>query len=40
MGELIGKNGKNIMAIRTIVPAAGKGKRHVVEMLEERRSQG
>ncbi|MHC4310285.1 MAG: KH domain-containing protein [Planctomycetota bacterium] len=40
MGHLIGKKGANIIAIRTIVGAAGKGKgkRYIVEVLEERRS--
>jgi predicted RNA-binding protein YlqC (UPF0109 family) len=38
MGHLIGKSGKNIVAIRTIVSAAGKGdgKRYMVEVLEQR----
>jgi predicted RNA-binding protein YlqC (UPF0109 family) len=37
MGELIGKNGQNITAIRRIVSAAGKGKgkRSMVEVLGE-----
>jgi predicted RNA-binding protein YlqC (UPF0109 family) len=37
VGALIGKTGKNINALRTIVAAAGKGKRYMVEILEERR---
>jgi predicted RNA-binding protein YlqC (UPF0109 family) len=37
MGALIGKKGKNINALRTIVAAAGKGKRYMVEILGERR---
>jgi len=37
VGELIGKKGKNITALRTIVTGAGKGKRYVVEVIEENR---
>lgn len=36
VGKLLGKNGKNINALRDIVSAASKGKKHVViEVLEE-----
>jgi hypothetical protein len=38
VGALIGKDGKNIRALRTIVAAAGKGKRYMVEVLAERRN--
>ena len=34
MGKLIGREGKNINALRTIVTAAGKGKRYMVELVE------
>jgi predicted RNA-binding protein YlqC (UPF0109 family) len=34
VGKLIGKQGKNIDALRTIVVAAGKGKRYMVELAE------
>jgi len=37
VGKLIGKQGKNINALRTIVAAAGKCKRYMVEILGERR---
>ncbi len=41
VGALIGKKGKNITALRTIVAAAGKGKRYMVDVVEEnRRRQG
>jgi predicted RNA-binding protein YlqC (UPF0109 family) len=33
VGKLIGKKGRNINAIRTIVAAAGKGRGHMVEVL-------
>ena len=35
VGKLIGKQGKNIDALRTIVAGAGKGKRYIVELPEE-----
>ena len=35
VGKLIGKGGKNITALRIIIAAAGKGKRYMVEVLEE-----
>jgi len=35
IGYLLGKKGKNIDALRIIVRAAGKGKRYMVEMVEE-----
>jgi predicted RNA-binding protein YlqC (UPF0109 family) len=34
IGYLLGKAGKNIAAIRSIVSAAGKGKNYVVEIVE------
>ncbi len=37
IGKLIGKKGKNITALRTLVSAAGKGKRYLVEVVEENR---
>ncbi len=37
IGLLIGKKGENITAIRRIVTAAGKGKRYIVEVIEEDR---
>ena len=37
VGKLLGKTGKNITALRTLVTAAGKGKRYMVEVLEENR---
>ena len=42
VGALIGKKGKNITALRTIVAAAGKGKgyRYMVEVLGEYRHRG
>jgi len=33
VGKLIGKKGRNINALRTLVAAAGKGKGHMVEVL-------
>ncbi len=38
MGKLIGRRGRNIEAIGSIVSAAGKGKRYMVEVLGEGRS--
>ena len=35
IGKLIGKKGKNITALRTLVAAAGKGKTYMVEVLKE-----
>ncbi|MBW2057110.1 MAG: KH domain-containing protein [Deltaproteobacteria bacterium] len=35
VGKLIGKKGKNINAVRTIVAGAGKGKRYIVEVVGE-----
>lgn len=36
VGKLLGKNGKNINALRDIVSAASKGKKHIIiEVLEE-----
>ncbi len=36
VGKLLGKNGRNINALRDIVSAASKGKKHlVIEVLEE-----
>jgi len=37
VGKLIGKKGKNITALRTIVAGAGKGKRFMVEVVGENR---
>jgi len=37
VGQVIGKEGKNISALRTIVAAAGKGKGYMVELVEENR---
>ncbi len=37
VGKLIGKAGKNIGALRVIVAGAGKGKRYMVEVVEEDR---
>lgn len=37
VGKLIGKKGKNISALRIIVAGAGKGRRYMVEVLEENR---
>ena len=34
IGYLLGKAGKNIAAIRTVVSAAGKGKNCIVEVVE------
>jgi hypothetical protein len=38
MGKLIGKKGKNIDALRTIVSAAGKKMRYMVEVLNDESS--
>ena len=38
IGKLIGKKGKNIDALRTIVSAAGKGSKYMVEVIEEDRA--
>lgn len=35
VGKVIGKKGKNITALRTIVAGAGKGKRCMVEVVGE-----
>jgi len=41
VGALIGKKGKNITALRRIVAAAGKGKKYMVDVVDEnRRRQG
>jgi predicted RNA-binding protein YlqC (UPF0109 family) len=37
VGKVIGKKGKNINALRTIVAGAGKGKRYMVEVASENR---
>jgi len=37
VGALLGKDGNNINALRRIVAAAGKGKRYMVEVIEENR---
>ena len=37
VGKLIGKKGRNINALRTVVAAAGKGKGHMVEVLGKNR---
>ena len=37
LGKLIGKKGRNITALRTVVAGAGKGKRYVVEVAGEDR---
>ena len=37
VGKLIGRKGKNIDALRTVVAAAGKGKGYMVELVEENR---
>jgi predicted RNA-binding protein YlqC (UPF0109 family) len=37
VGKVIGKEGKNISALRTIVAAAGKGKGYMVELVEGNR---
>jgi predicted RNA-binding protein YlqC (UPF0109 family) len=39
VGKLLGKKGRNITALRTIVSAAGKGKRYVVDVVEEESSE-
>jgi len=37
VGKLLGRKGRNITALRSIVSAAGKGKRHcIIEVLEEK----
>ncbi len=40
VGYLVGKKGKNIDALRTIVSAAGKGERYMVEVHEPEKPQG
>jgi hypothetical protein len=41
VGKLIGRKGKNIMALRKIVAAAGKGERYMVEVVRgDRERQG
>ncbi len=40
VGALIGKKGKNIIALRRIVAAAGKGKRYMVDVAGEYRHGG
>jgi len=37
VGQVIGKEGKNISALRTIAAAAAKGKGYMVELAEENR---
>jgi predicted RNA-binding protein YlqC (UPF0109 family) len=37
VGKLIGRKGKNITALRTIIAGAGKGKRYMVEVVGENR---
>ncbi len=37
IGALLGKGGKNISALRIIVAAAGKGRRCMVEVIDENR---
>lgn len=37
VGKLIGRKGRNINAIRTVVAAAGKGRGYMVEVLGENR---
>ncbi|NIO04358.1 MAG: KH domain-containing protein [Proteobacteria bacterium] len=37
IGKLIGRAGKNISALRIIVAGAGKGRRYMVEVVEEDR---
>ncbi len=37
IGKLIGRAGKNISALRVIVAGAGKGRRYMVEVVEEDR---
>lgn len=37
VGALLGKKGKNIDALRTIVSAAGKGRRYMVEVLDHQK---
>jgi len=37
VGKLIGRKGKNITALRTIIAGAGKGKRYTVEVVGEDR---
>jgi hypothetical protein len=39
LGKLIGKRGKNISAVRSIVSAAGKGKRYMVDVVGEEASE-
>jgi hypothetical protein len=40
IGYLLGKRGKNIDALRTIVSAAAKGQRYMVEVLDQRSIKG
>ena len=37
VGQVIGKEGKNVSPLSTIVAAAGKGKGYMVELVEENR---
>ncbi|NIQ38204.1 MAG: KH domain-containing protein [Proteobacteria bacterium] len=35
IGKLIGRGGKNISALRVVVAGAGKGRRYMVEVVED-----